>query len=120
MTRINEKLLILVVGDIDQWVSSGRDLPQIAQTRFCAFSDLTADLLQQLQPDIILCPLLSEHFDVLDLVFVLDYFKFPGRVRALAPRLPNPEIILTEIRLEFPSLDFDLIEVRPGPKLHSV
>jgi len=120
MAKINNKLLILVVGDIDQWIASGRDLPRIAQTRFCAFSELTAVLLAELQPDIILCPLLAENFDVLDIVAVLDFFEFPGRIRALAPPFPNPEIITREVKVEFPSLDFDIIEVRPGPKLRTL
>jgi len=120
MAKVSENLLILVVGDIDQWISSGRDLPKIAQTRFCDFSELTINLLNELHPDIILCPLLSESFDVLDIVALLDHCKFPGRIRALAPAMPSPDIILQEVRIEFPRLDFDLIEVPASPKLHSV
>jgi len=120
MTKINENLLILVVGNIDQWISSGRDLPDIAQTEFCAYSNLSADLLAHLRPDIILCPLLCEQFDILDLVRVLDSLNYAGRIRAMSPPMPNPDIILREVQLEYPKLDFDLIEVRPGPKLRPV
>jgi len=120
MAKVNENLLILVVGNIDQWISSGRDLPNIAHTQFCAYSNLSADLLAYLQPDIILCPLLCEHFDILDLVGILDELNYSGRIRAMSPPMPNPDIILREISFEYPAMDFDLIEVQPGPKLRPV
>jgi len=116
MTRDNESLIILVVGNIEHWHASGRELPRIAQIEFCAFSDMTQNLLSRLQPEIILTPLLCEGFDVLDLVYLLEALNFTGRVRAITPMLPNPELLLREIRFECPALDFDLFQVRPGPK----
>jgi len=120
MVAFNKELLILVVGDITLWKSSGRDLPQIAQAEFCSFADLTNELIDRLQPEIILSPLVSEQFDVLDLVVALDGMNYDGRIRALTPPLPNKEIILREVGILCPSLDFDILEVHPGPKLRSV
>lgn len=120
MAKFNQDLLILVVGDITLWRASGRALPQIAHTKFCEFSDLDHTFLKNHQPDIILTPLVSIEFDIWDMAVVLDDQNYEGRVRAMTPPLPNPDIILGEIRFEFPALDFDIIEVRPGPYLRSV
>ncbi|HHI71700.1 MAG TPA: hypothetical protein ENJ91_11905 [Rhodobacteraceae bacterium] len=120
MTDINKDLLILVVGDIGHWLSTGRDLPRIAQTRFCDFEELDSGLLKQLNPQIILSPLLGRGFDVLDLVALLCTLGYDGRVRGMTPPLPNPELIRGEVQRVCPELDFDIIEVRPGPILRSV
>lgn len=109
--------LILVVGDIGQWLASGRDLPQVAQMEFCTFRELTETYLDHLKPAYILSPLLAADFDILDLAALLDSLNYVGKLRAMVPPLPNPSLIIEEVRFEWPALDFDLIEVRPGPKL---
>ena len=120
MTIINANPLILVVGNIADWHEAGRVLPQISHTEFCEFSDLTAAFLARHLPDIILTSLVSAQFDVLDLTLALDELDYKGRVRAITPQLPNPDIILREVRFACPALDFDLIMIQPGPMLRSV
>lgn len=120
MNEVSENLSILVVGNLDHWLVAGDGLGKIANTVFCNYDDLTADFLSDLQPDIILSPLVSTYFDMMDLAIKLDQLNYEGRVRAITLPLPNPDLIVREIRFECPALDFDLIQQHSGNKLRSV
>lgn len=120
MNEVSDNLSVLVVGNIDHWLMAGFELPKISNTVFCTYDDLTAEFLLDRQPDIILSSLVAAYFDVMELAIKLDQLDFEGRVRALTPPLPDPDLIRREIRFECPALDFDLIEVRPENKLRSV
>ncbi|MCF6315871.1 MAG: hypothetical protein L3J30_06190 [Marinosulfonomonas sp.] len=120
MNEVSDNLSVLVVGNIDPWLMTGHKLPKISNTEFCTYDDLTAEFLLDRQPDIILAPLVTAYFDMLDLAIRLDQLNYEGRIRAITPPLPDPDLVLHEIRFECPALDFDLIEVRLGNKLRSV
>lgn len=111
---------LLVVGNIDLWLGADNELPYLEGTIFCVFSDLTTEFLNEHLPDVILTPLVTSQFDVLELAIRLDQLNFEGRVRAICAPLPNPELILSEVRFECPALDFDLIVVQPNQFLRSV
>lgn len=120
MNEISENLSVLFVGNIGHWLATGYELPKINNTEFCTYEDLTTEFLLDLQPDIILSPLVTAHFDVLDLAIRLEQLDFEGRVRAITPPLPDPGLILREIRFECSALDFDLIEVLSEQKLRCI
>lgn len=111
---------ILVVGSIDPWLEANREQLLIKDTVFCVFSDLTIDFIEEHDPDMIFTPLVTSQYDVMDLAIKLDNMGFEGPFRAICSPLPNPEIILAEIRFECPALDFDLIVVQPNKTLRSV
>ncbi|MBS9716334.1 hypothetical protein ACFFUT_11130 [Pseudohalocynthiibacter aestuariivivens] len=48
--------LILVVGDVQDWLSNGRELPKVELIEFVKFNEITADLLQRLNPCVVLAP----------------------------------------------------------------
>lgn len=120
MTEPNTYLSLLVVGDIKHWLGPDSKLPQFKDTIFCIYKDLSLDLLNRHQPDVILSPLVTSQYDVMELAIKLDQMNFAGRFRAITAPLPAPEIILSEIRFECPALDFDLIVVQPDQNLRSV
>ena len=114
----NRGPFVLVVGEVDYWRKSGRELPAGSQIAFLNFSDVKADLLAIIRPDVILSPLLCLSFDCLDLAQVLQAAGYRGRFRVMAPDLPNPKVIKAEVRSLGPDLDFDVISTQmPVDKL---
>lgn len=63
-----------------------------------AFRDLTETTLQDIAPDVVVAPLIASDFDALDLLDVLSAMNYRGRVRIHAPKLPNRQIVLRELR----------------------
>lgn len=101
--------VILAVGDVRQWNSAGRELPADSQIAFAEFDEINDDLLQSLSPDIVMSPVLSRSFDCLDLAQALYENGFKGRFRVVAPDMPNPRVIQSEISALCPSLDVAFI-----------
>ncbi len=120
MYEVSDNLSVLVVGHVDPWLMTGFAMPKISNTMFCTYDDLTAQFLLNHQPDVILSTLVTAYFDIMELAVKLDQLDFKGRVRAITPPLPDPGLILREIRFECPALDFDLIEVLSEQKLRCV
>ncbi|MFV2035631.1 MAG: hypothetical protein ACC631_11105 [Halocynthiibacter sp.] len=107
--------MILVVGDVIDWRRRGRDLPQGGGFHFVDYLDLDRSVLESIEPDIVLAPLVGIGFDALDLAARLCRLGFRGRFRVLAPDLPNPDIVLTELRAQAPDIDCDLLQIdRPS------
>jgi len=77
---------------------------------------ITTDLLVSVAPEMILAPLLSVRFDILDLARLLKTLGYCGALRAYCAPLPNTKVIRSEIKAEFPDLDFTIFEVPPGPE----
>ncbi len=103
--------MILVIGNLRSWERAGRDIPRIEGFRFAAFDELSADLLRDARPDLVLSALMGESFDALDLARRLDELGFRGRYRALTNPLPRPDDVRDEVRAAAPGLDFDLFVV---------
>ncbi len=104
---------ILVVGDLQNWLSSGRDLPRVSEIEFVDFEDITPELLARHRPDAVLCPLTASNFDAVDIAAHLMACGFDGPLRALCPPLPNPMVVVQEMRRLCPGINFDLVEIDP-------
>jgi len=102
-------LKMLIVGDVRQWLSDGRDLPRVSQVSFVEFGNLSRTLLDDIAPDMVLSPLVSGSFDALDVAMRLHDLGYDGRMRAISPPLPDPVLVVREVHLLCPSLDFDLL-----------
>ncbi|PHQ98364.1 MAG: hypothetical protein COB40_01065 [Marinosulfonomonas sp.] len=101
--------VVLAIGEVSQWRNTGRKLPWNSQITFAGFEDIEAGVLERIKPDIILSPLLCRTFDCLDLAQSLQSSGFRGRYRIMSPQIPNPVIVLKELRMLCPSLDVDII-----------
>jgi hypothetical protein len=101
--------IILAVGDVRNWISKGRALPMDSQIAFAEFHEITPELLQTLTPDIVMSPVLTRGFDCLDLAQALHDGGFRGRLRVVAPDMPNPLVIQSEIKALCPGLDVAFI-----------
>jgi hypothetical protein len=74
------------------------------------FSSLDADLLKSFDPHFVVSPILTPGFDIIDLGQKLWQLRFAGAYRVLTDQpLPNPGLVLREVRAQCPGLDIDLI-----------
>lgn len=62
-------------------------------------------------PDIVMAPLLSGAFDIMDIIDRLLRFGFRGRLVAVASQLPNARAVRREVGAECQGFHFDLVEV---------
>ena len=103
------KLVVLAVGELGHWRNSGTILPWDSDIVFKQFGEINQSVLAELQPDVVVSPLLCRSFDFLDLAHVLCDFNFRGRYRVMIRKLPDPEIVLEEARALCPDLDIGFI-----------
>ena len=100
---------ILVIDELREWLGDGSGLPS-GDLAFLEFDDLTTDILRSIRPDIVLVPLQTRVFDCVEVAQRLWEACYPGKLRAQAEGLPDPDIVRREVRAEFPGLDFDVVE----------
>lgn len=104
---------VLVIGCAHTWRARHATLPDIPGFHFAGFRDLDAGLLGEVAPTVVLSALTSRDFDVLDLAVRLATLGFRGRYRALARYLPNPAVVVREVRDVAPFIDFDVLFFSP-------
>lgn len=104
--------VLLIVGDIARWRRAGRKLPDLDGLVFAEMCDLTACLMHQVKPDIVVSPVIATGFDVVDLARFLHETGYLGQYRAISDGLPNLSIIRREVRQVAPRLDFSVIDVK--------
>lgn len=107
--------VILAVGEVSGWRERGHGLPMDSQITFVEFHDISLELFETVQPDLVLSPVMCSSFDCLDLAQALGSIGFSGRYRAMVGGMPNPELIRREILSHCPHLDFDLISITLNP-----
>lgn len=99
----------LVVGDLARWTAQGRIDASLTEFLFVDIATLSADLVNEIQPDIVLSPLIANNFDAVDVAMRLVDLQFQGKYRAIASDLPDASMICKEIRSFAAKLDFDLL-----------
>ncbi|MEM9708906.1 MAG: hypothetical protein AAF871_08945 [Pseudomonadota bacterium] len=107
--RHQGRVVILAVGDTEEWLRQKRQVPPGGRIILAAFSDLSRELLDQINPMTVLSPVLARDFDCIDLAQMLFAVGYPGQYRVFSNDLPSPKIIRTEIRSLCPGLDFDVV-----------
>lgn len=107
--RTESAASILAVGDTRAWCAQGRRLPPEGKIHFAEFHEVTDDLLAHLSPRLILSPLLARTFDCVDLAQRLGYLGYLGPYRAIDIGLPDPGLIVREVRSLVPGLDFAVV-----------
>lgn len=75
---------------------------------FVQLDDLDQVLLVQLEPWLVLSPLIFDRYDVIDLAQVLVALDYQGQYRAVCSHLPQPDLVREEVARYAPGLDFDL------------
>jgi hypothetical protein len=62
------------------------------------FAALNDTALDKIRPQVVVAPLFSEEFDIVDVAEALSFAGFFGELWAVGPALPNPGLIEREIR----------------------
>lgn len=105
---------VLAVGDTAEWLRRKKPVPPGGHIVLASFSDLSRPLLERLRPKLVLSPLLARDFDCIDLAQMLFALGFTGQYRVISNDLPDPGIVLAEIRTLCPGLDFGVLRAPPG------
>ena len=79
------------------------------------FSELNAEMLAREAPDVVLAPLVSAQYDILDLIRQLRDLRFEGAVRGYCHPLPDLKMVHAEVTQIWSSCDFDLFVVPSVP-----
>ncbi|MFZ1663439.1 MAG: hypothetical protein WAT77_15935 [Paracoccaceae bacterium] len=79
-----------------------------------SFKDFSLQRLAEERPDVVITPLLSDTFDVLDVGALLTISGFEGRILAITPPLPNLPSIVSEIRAQLLHINFSLVVSQPA------
>lgn len=111
---------VLAVGDVEAWRESGNRLPSGAQMAFVEFSEISRELIDMMEPELVFSPLLARGFDCIDLAQALFMSGFKGQYRAMARVLPDPSMVRREIRAMCPGLDFDVQKMPSERKLRAI
>lgn len=98
----------LAVGDIMP-PRAMSDEPNADDITCLTYAEVTAEALDRIRPEIVFSPLVGPGFDCLDLAERLVAAGFRGKYRAVAPMVPDPNLVRREITDRYPSLDFDLV-----------
>jgi hypothetical protein len=109
----DDRVVTLVVGEIVKWTAQGRTMPDAQDHTYVDFEDLTVETIEAIQPDVIVSPLVTENFDAYQVARQLASILFHGRYRAIAPHLPNIDMIRREISSAAPKIDFEIVVMPP-------
>lgn len=101
--------LALLVGMSRSELPRGHGLWSGLQSESLPYILLHAALARAPWADYVVSPLVSEHFDALDLALELDRAGYTGRYVVIAPKVPRPDIIRREIRQIAPRLTVEVI-----------
>ncbi|MFV2003545.1 MAG: hypothetical protein ACC619_11260 [Paracoccaceae bacterium] len=117
---IDRDILVLTVGGADIWDKTSLNLPGHAQIRDVAFEQIDHALIRSLKPDLVVSPLFWATFDCVELAQALQDAGFNGRYRVLAAGLPDPKMVLADVRTLCPQLDVNIIVagVEAGYRMH--
>lgn len=106
---------VLIIGNIARWTAQGRAASPCSTFQFSEIEQLTATILDDAVPTMVLSPLVGDDFDLMDVVEQLSALDFSGQYRVISYALPNPEMIRKEVRAVAPNLDFDLLVIPAEP-----
>lgn len=102
------EVVVLAVGDVLSLRRSAKSNLAGDATAFADFADVTRELIEVLEPQVVVSSVLGRNFDCVDLAERLDGFGFRGCYRLIGHGIPQPELVLRELRSLFPSLCVEL------------
>lgn len=100
-------------------IEPGPSLPTMQRTggsdniAFATLAAVDAALLERIRPAVVLAPLMTPAFDVLDLARLLSALGYRGQLRAVTPGIPDPHLVRREIAAACPGLNFELVVGAP-------
>jgi hypothetical protein len=112
--RQEDERMTLLVGEYAHAQGAGTIMPTSSAVFYLDFKDLNADVLQAVNPDLVMSPVIATTFDCLELAKFLEQTGFCGQYRVMLEDIPRPDIICREIRQLHPKVDFDVVQAKPS------
>lgn len=100
-------VVMLAVGDGFP-TGETREQAACASTAFANYADVTHELIEALRPQVVVSCMLGRGFDCVDLAERLSAIGFRGTYRLIGSGMPEPELVVRELRSLFPTLRVDL------------
>lgn len=72
---------------------------------------LSVDMIRTVRPDAVIGPLITPHWDIVDLALSLEAFGFRGNLFALTLPLPRAELVIREVSAVCPAMTVRLLEL---------
>lgn len=102
------EVVVLAIGDVFS-IRTRIDADLAGdRTAFAEYGEVTPELLEALRPQVVVSSVLGRNFDCVDLAEKLSGYGFEGCYRLIAHGMPQPELVLREIRALFPELRVEL------------
>ena len=102
------EVVVLAVGDVLS-LKARVDADLAGDTTALAdFVEVTPELMQVLRPHVVVSSVLGRNFDCVDLAERLSDIGFDGHYRLIGHGIPQPELVLRELRSLFPNLRVEL------------
>lgn len=98
---------VLAVGDPTEWKQLGKPL-QSGGMVFISFEEVSETVLAHYNPSVVVSPVLTPHFDCIELALLLHNLGYTGSYRAMVNDLPKPELIVREVSQMCPRLKFSI------------
>lgn len=73
------------------------------------FRHVSAQMLAEVRPDLIVGPLIAPDWDIVDLCQRISRCGYQGRIQALTRLLPRADLVSGEVSALFPDLQFELM-----------
>lgn len=106
-----EPAVLLVVGDLADWVGSSDAGLTAENIYFARLKEVTQEKLASVKPDIVVSRLFSKSFDALDIARQLRDLDYQGRYLAVTVPLPDQKVIVQEVNRIAPGLAFELLQL---------
>lgn len=103
-----ETWLAIETRDAFRYIQNMSFKPSIVVARF---SDLKPDLVNRVQPELILCPLMGPGFDALDVLCHASMADWRASIGVLSPPLPNHRMVERELKAHSGGLSVNLLIV---------
>ena len=101
---VRTQRLVLFIGSSDEMEREARWQLPGAQVVAADYDELTPDLIESLRPEIVLCSLLCDGFDCIDVGERLSALGYRGILRILMGAIPRPHMVTEELRSLLPDL----------------
>ena len=111
---VSQEVVLLAIDDLVHTPESGQEIANGGVFTAAAFKDLSAELLHQFEPTIVVSPVMAKGFDCKDLAEKLVRLGYAGMYRAFADHFPRPAMIEREVADAFPDLDFAIVTAESG------